>query len=49
MAERPEDAPNPPTLARRTPVTEKVSLETERPEVVDKVAALLGEWAEKDD
>lgn len=49
MAERPEDAPNPPKLARRAPVTEKQSLETEEPAVVDKVAALLGEWAEKDD
>ncbi|QGG94826.1 hypothetical protein [Actinomarinicola tropica] len=48
MAERPEDAPNPPKLARRAPVTEKVAIETEQPEVVDKVAALLGKWAEED-
>lgn len=48
MAERPEEAPNPPKLARRSPVTEKTSIETEEPEVVDKVAALLGKWAEED-
>lgn len=50
MADRPDDTDSaPPKLARRAPVTEREAIETEQPAVVDKVAALLSQWAEKDD
>jgi hypothetical protein len=35
-------------LAKRTPVQPGPALETESPEVVDRVASLLGKWAEDD-
>jgi hypothetical protein len=54
MADRPDDSlprrnPDAPKLARRAPVTERESIETEEPAVVGKVASLLSQWAEKDD
>lgn len=43
----PPSADPAPPLARRRPVTERQAIETEAPEVVDKVASLLGKWAEE--
>ena len=49
MDDRSEDVPARRTpLAQRQPAEKVEALETESPEVVDKVAALLGKWAEDD-
>jgi hypothetical protein len=49
MDDRPQDLPARRTpLAQRQPAERVEALETESAEVVDRVAALLGKWAEDD-
>jgi hypothetical protein len=49
MDDRPNDLPARRTpLAQRQPAKKVEAIETESPEVVDRVASLLGKWANAD-